>query len=237
MALTLATARERAQAMLDEPGVIHITATQWLTLANSALNDVFMVVADVNPDQFATRSVESFAPNLDSALVSPPPTFGEVYRVLGVERYDSAAPNYGSDIPLRLTPIRLNDVTLYRSRSRSLTNLTSGDNSGPTHFAVSGDTDSLRIYLAPVPTSTAYLSITIVSYPAEMTADSDAIALPPEYHDAFVTRLASRVNLRSGGRNQAIEQAWRDAKEMIQKTAGPKVDDEPWNVRVIPEYY
>lgn len=237
MALTLATARERAQAMLDEPGVIHITATQWLTLANSALMDVFMVVADVNPDQFAVRSIEAFAPNLDSVLLSDPTTYGDIYRVLGIDRYDSATPNYGSDIPFRLTPIRLNDVTLYRSRSRNLTNLTAGDNSGPTHYAVSGDTDSLMLYLAPVPTSTTYLCVTMVGMPAGLTADGDAIALPPEYHDAFVTRLASRVNLRSGGRNQAIEQAWRDAKEMIQKTAGPKVDDEPWNVRVIPEYY
>ena len=237
MALTLATARERAQAMLDEPGVIHITATQWLTLANSALNDVFMVVADVNPDQFATRDVQAFAPNLDSNPLIDPGQISSLYRVLGIDRYDSATPNYGSDIPFRLTPIRLNDVTLYRSRSRSLTNLTTGDNSGPTHYAVSGDTDSAVIYLAPVPTSTTYLSITYVAFPNAMTADADVIDLPPEYHDAFVTRLASRVNLRTGGRNQAVEQAWRDAKEMIQKTAGPKVDDEPWNVRVIPEYY
>lgn len=237
MALTLATARERAQAMLDEPGVIHITATQWLTLANSALNDVFMAVADVNPDQFAVREIEAFAPNLDSNLLSDPYTYGDIYRVLGVDRYTSATPNYATDIPYRLTPIRLNDVTLYRSRNRSLTGLTAGDVAGPTHYAVSGDTDSLYIYLAPVPTDTVYLSVTIVPMPTFFTTDSDPIGLPPEYHDAFVTRLASRVNIRTGGRNQAIELAWRDAKEAIQKTAGPKIDDEPWNVRVVPEYY
>ena len=79
--------------------------------------------------------------------------------------------------------------------------------------------------------------LTFVPLPNTLTADGDVIGIPVDYHDAFVTRLASRVNLRTGGRNQAIEQAWRDAKEMIQKTAGPKVDDEPLNVRVIPEYY
>lgn len=237
MGLTVQTARERAQAMLDEPGVVHITATQWLTLANSAMNDVFMVVADVNPDQFATSAVKSFTANVDSQLLADQATYGDVYRVLGVERYTSATPSYGTDIPYRLTPIRLSDVTLYRSRNRSLTNLTTGDSAGPTHYATSGDTDSLRIHLAPVPTSTTYLNVTYVALPAALTGDSSAIPLPPEYHDAYVTRLASRVNIRTGGRNQAIEQAWRDAKEAIQKTAGPKVDDEPWNVRVIPEYY
>lgn len=237
MALTLATARARAQAMLDEPGVVHITTTQWLTLANSALNDVYMLVCDVNPDQFAAKAIKSFAANVEKTLISDVNMYGDVYRVLAVNRYTSASPSYGTEVPLRLTPIRLGDLTLYRSRGRALPVTNATDNNGPTHYAISGDSDSCYMHLAPVPTITTYLEVTTVAMPTTLTADGDAIGLPPEYHDAFVTRLASRVNIRTGGKNGAIEQAWRDAKELIEKTAGPKIDDEPWNVRVVPEYY
>lgn len=235
--LTLATARARAQAMMDEPGVVHITTTQWLTLANSALMDVFQRVADVNPDQFATQYIIAYTANANSVLISDANTTGDIYRLLAVNRYTSATPNYGSEVPVRLTPIRLGDLTLYRASGRDLAYVQTTDSRGPTHYAVSGGTKAVYLYLAPVPTSAVYLQLTYVKTPATMTADGDEVALPVEYHDAFVTRLASRVNMRTGGRNAAVEAAWREAEANIERTAGPKIDDEPWNVRVVPEYY
>jgi hypothetical protein len=107
-----------------------------------------------------------------------------------------------------------------------------GTVSSPIYYTSIGSTKSIKLYVAPVPTQDCYLAVQWVEGPAQVTGDSSVLSVPLEYEIAVVRRMASLANIRTGGRNQAIEQAWRDALADIEATAGPKVDDEPRQMHV-----
>ena len=224
--MTVAQARTRAQAYLDAPGSTDISTAQWLLFAQDAANEVHRKIVDVNPDQWTSTTMLTVAAGAGYATYDD-----DVYRIVGIDSYSTATPTVGVDFGTRLTPIRFADLSKY-VRYQTSAWRDDGDTNRPLYYTTTGSTRNLKIFIAPVPMATSYLAMHWVEGPAQLTGDSGVLSVPLEYEIAVVRRMASLANIRTGGKNPAIEQAWRDALADIEATAGPKVDDEPRQMHV-----
>lgn len=230
--MTVAQARTRAQAYLDAPGATDISTAQWLLFAQDAINEVHRKIIDVNPDHFTNTTMVTIPGGEGFVAVSGTGAINDdMYRIVGIDAYQTLTPTPGVDQGLRLTPIRFADLSKYRRMQGSVWR-DDGTVETPIYYTTTGSTTALRLYVAPVPTADCYLAVQWVESPAQVTGDSSVLSVPLEYEIAVVRRMASLANIRTGGRNQAIEQAWRDALADIEATAGPKVDDDPRQMHV-----
>lgn len=230
--MTVAQARTRAQAYLDAPGSTDISTAQWLLFAQDAQNEVFRKLADVNSEQLTVATMVTVTGGTGVLSVSGSGGINDdIYRIVGVESYATLTPVPGVDFATRLTPIRYSDLSKHQ-RYRSAAWRDDGDIDRPLYYTTTGPTTSLKLYVAPVPSQNCYLSVQWIESPPQLSGDSSSFSVPLEYEIAVVRRMASLANIRTGGRNQAIEQAWRDALADIEATAGPKVDDEPRQMHV-----
>lgn len=230
--MTVAVARTRAQAYLDAPGATDISTAQWLLFAQDALNEVFRKIVDVNPDQLTNTTIVTVTGGTGYVtLTGASGVNDDVYRIVGVDAYQTATPSPGVDEGLRLTPIRFADLSKYRLIKGGVWR-DDGVVETPIYYTTTGSTTSLKLYVAPVPTADCYLAVQWVEAPSALTSDSSVLSVPLEYEIAVVRRMAALADIRTGGRNQAIQQAWRDALADIEATAGPKVDDEPRQMHV-----
>lgn len=220
---TVAQARALAQAYLNEPGTTSISTAQWLLFANQAQFEVFREIITVNPDQYTARTTITWPANTGAiSLTGASYLNDDVYRITGVERFDTLTPVDGTDLSIRLKPCRFQDIS---DKCRL--------GAPPGWYAITGHTTQLKLYLAPVPTAATLLYVSYVEAVPELTSDSSTLSVPLEYQDAVCRRMASLANIRGGGRNQAVEAAWRDSLADIAATAGPRIADEPRQVREI----
>lgn len=211
-----------AQAYLAEPGTTSISTATWLLFANQAQQEVFRAVIDVNPDQYTTRTTITWPASTGAITLSGASYINDdVYRVVGLEAFGTLNPVDGSDLSYRIKPCKVQDIS-DKCRAGAVT---------PEWYAITGHTTALKLYLAPVPTSATLLLVSYVEMLPALTSDSSSLALPLEYQDAVCRRMACLANIRCGGRNQAIEAAYRASLDDIAATAGPRIADEPRQVR------
>lgn len=224
--ITGTDAKTRAQTYLAEPGTSQISSAQWLDIINQAQREVFELIIAVNPDQFSGTTTITWPANTDAlTLTGSSYVNDDIYRIVGVGLCNSASYVTGSSTFKRLKPIRHSDLMRYMEQY--------GPTGEPLVYTTTGNTTMLKLYLAPFPTSASLIAISYVEYIPDLSTLSGNINVPLEYQDAVARRAASIANARTRSPNPLVEQLWNDAKERIEKTAGPKVDDEPWTVRVV----
>lgn len=229
--MTVAVARARAQALINEPGSTSISTAQWLIFANQAQGEVFRKIVHVNPDQWTAQTMVTFPASTGSiSLTGSSYLNTDVYRIVGIEAYQTATPTAGVDRPFRLKNVPF--AELHNWLQGGINYADPGGMTSPLVYSTTGHTTSLKLYVAPVPITASYLLVFTVEGPPALTSDSSTISVPVEYADAVVFRMGELASIRQGGRNRAISEAYQAALADIAQTAGPKVDDEPRQMHV-----
>lgn len=230
MALTVATCRTRAKALLDAPGSSSISNAMWLGFIQEAVATVYRAVKSVNSDYFVNGSTITYPANTEFIVLAGASYINSdlIDRIVGIDRYDVASPTPGVDIPVKLAPMRFAERTMYyRPVAQTVNGVVA-----PTHYCL---VNSSSLYVAPIPLAAVTLVVYYSQRPTLPTADADYLPVPHAFDDAVVHCAAWLADSRTGGKNPAVSGLWASSQQDIATDAAARQDDEPNTVRYIPD--
>ena len=209
--MTLAQLRALAKTLYyTATHATDIDDTQWLQLLNAGSRAIFLEIAKLYPEQFATRYNSTSMANTVITIPFATINAGGCHRIIGVYVGTAASPK----LPLRGLERPL-DAMMYDPAAAAPIL--------PARWWVEGTT----LYVTPAPSGAWYATRAFIAPPTDMAADADTpwANILPMHHDKIASLACILASAGSDNKMEAYGAFFEYLRESLRAELGESLSD------------